>query len=201
MRRRPGEDGFSLIEVMVSLALVSVLAIYTLNAISLQKNMNLQGQRIARQLEVNAVINALRQPISAMQLVFAPAQQGQRNLLFDGKEHSLSFAWVSDGSRLEGGLYRVTYLVDDAQRLVARFEAIKSSGFAPPVSVSVLDNVQSVSFRYFDVSGAKDGILEWRAQDRLPNRIEFKLIREKQSQQPADGDEPTSTAVVEMARL
>jgi prepilin-type N-terminal cleavage/methylation domain-containing protein len=175
MKLMNDQDGFTLVEVLVSLALLSVLSVYALSAFRVQKDMDHMSSDIARKIEVRAALDVLRHQLQGMQLVFVPGQVESRSLIFEGHRDNIAFAGLSDGSRIEGGLYRMRFSIDDKHALVAGFEPIKASGFGAASSIVVLDNVESITFVYRATMPKAPSFDEWPKQDELPRTIDVKL--------------------------
>jgi prepilin-type N-terminal cleavage/methylation domain-containing protein len=175
MKLTSNQDGFTLVEVLVSLALLSVLSVYALSAFRVQKDMGQMSSEIVRKIEVRAALDLLRHQLQGMQLVFAPGQIESRSLIFEGHRDNIAFAGLSDGSRIEGGLYRMMFLVDERHALVAKFEPIKASGFGSSSSVVVLENVEAIVFSYRTALQSVAAFGEWPKQDELPHAIDIKL--------------------------
>ena len=175
MKQDASEAGFTLVEVLVSLALLSILSVYALSAIRLQRDMNHMQADIARRLEVRAALDAMQSQLQGMQLVFMPGPNEQRNLVFEGHADRVTFAGLSDGNRIEGGLYRMTFLVDENRALVGKFEPVKSTGFGSPSSIHLLDNVATLAFAYHGDEKEPGQIEEWNKNDQMPRSIDVVL--------------------------
>lgn len=199
MNRLQDQSGFTLVEVLVSLALLSVVSVYTFSAFRVQKDMDHLSSSIERRIEVRAALNVLRQQLQGMQLVFMPGQTENRNLLFDGSHQSVTFASLSEGSRIEGGLQRVTFSLDDSHALLARFEPIQTSGVGPATSIVVLNDVVSLEFGYLSKSGTSSPVVEWKHKDSLPYKIEMQLMLLDDGRGDMNSETFTSTIVVELA--
>jgi prepilin-type N-terminal cleavage/methylation domain-containing protein len=171
MKRDLADAGFTLVEVLVSLALLSILSVYALSAIRLQKDMNQMQADIARKLEVRAALDAIQTQLQGMQLVFLPGQNEQRNLIFEGHKDRVTFAGLSDGSRVEGGLYRMTLLVDQSNSLLEKFEPLKSAGFGPTQSIVLLDGVTALMFSYRSEGITEAVAADWLKNDQLPKVV------------------------------
>jgi prepilin-type N-terminal cleavage/methylation domain-containing protein len=199
MKQDASEAGFTLVEVLVSLALLSILSVYALSAIRLQREMNHMQADIARKLEVRAAFYAMQSQLQGMQLVFMPGQDQQFNLVFEGHADRVTFVGLSDGSRIEGGLYRMTFLVDENHTLVGQFEPIKSEGFAPAASIELLDHVASLTFSYAASGTNAEPTAEWLKADQLPKKIEFELALESDTVFGAPSKQMAKQAIVQLA--
>jgi prepilin-type N-terminal cleavage/methylation domain-containing protein len=199
MMTKQSEAGFTLVEVLVSLALLSVLSIYSLSAFRLQKDLDHVESDISRRLEISAAMEAMQKQLSSMQLVFMPDQNGQNNLVFEGEPHRIVFAALSDGSQIEGGLYRATMEVNDAHQLLATLEALKAKGFGPKTTIAMLDRVDGLNFGYAALADSSSHLEEWVAKDQLPSSVEVKIVLESRGEQSTPAQSFTVTANVELA--
>jgi prepilin-type N-terminal cleavage/methylation domain-containing protein len=196
MKLTSNQDGFTLVEVLVSLALLSVMSVYALSAFRVQKDMDHISSDIARKIEVRAALDLLRHQLQGMQLVFVPGQIESRNLIFEGHRDNIAFAGLSDGSRIEGGLYRMRFSVDERHALVAGFEPIKASGFGSPSSVVVLEKVETIVFSYHTALQSVAAFDESPKQDELPRAIDVQLTLQGENERQAI----ESTIAVELAQ-
>lgn len=200
MKQGSSDAGFTLVEVLVSLALLSILSVYALSALRLQKDMNQMLADTAHKLEVRAALDAVQTQLQGMQLVFVPGQNEQRNLIFEGHGDRVTFAGLSEGSRIEGGLYRMTFFVDESHALVGHFEAIKSTGFGPPELIVLLDGVTSLAFSYHAEGSAEQSNAEWLKNDQLPKAIDVELSLEDSKASGGLNEKMQAHIVVQLAQ-
>ena len=200
MRQTDNQHGFTLVEVLVSLTLLSVLSIYALSAFRMQKDMDRISSDIARKIEVRAALDVVRHQLQGMQLVFQTRQAENRNLMFEGRRNTITFADLSDGSRIEGGFYRTTLSVDDNHALVAGFEPIKATGLGPATSIVVLEHVASLEFAYGSKILITSPVDEWLSKDSLPRSIDVQLTLQNEDQGNNKGQVFKSIVAVEMAQ-
>ena len=121
------DDGFTLVELLVSIALLSLMAIYTLNAFSAMRNMNRVVDAFGEQMEVEAVQRHLRGAIGDMRPVFKNDANSQAGLLFEGEADRVAFVVASNGDREVGGLYFVQYFVNENGDLIVDRNLLRSS--------------------------------------------------------------------------
>ena len=98
------DDGFTLVELLVSLALLSLMAIYALNAFSSLRDINRVEDRVDAQMEVEAVARHLRETIADVRPIFVRDSNNAPKLLFRGSPGVLEFVSASNGGLETGGL-------------------------------------------------------------------------------------------------
>lgn len=167
-----GQSGFSLVEMLVSLALVSLMAIYALSALSSLRNADRVSREIAAQDEVDAVAEMMKEELASAQLHLDTKSLQEPKLMLDGEPHKLSFVTAGDTRREVGGLYLITYWLDEQKRLVAT-RKILSGDSQYQQDVTLLQRAGSLTFTYTD----EDGLVksDWKGRDALPISITVNL--------------------------
>jgi general secretion pathway protein J len=169
-----GDDGFTLVELLVSLALLSLMAIYALAAINNLKGMNQIAERTSAQMEVDAVIRHLRESIGAALHVLVRKGDGAESLSFSGKPQSLSYAAASTGLTEVGGVYMIQLSVDDEHQLVERRALQRGVRPIPPTEVVLLRGVDGITFAYHGASSLAPKS-EWASSESLPMAVTLSL--------------------------
>lgn len=166
------DDGFTLVELLVSLALLSLMTIYALNAFFSLRDINRVVDRIGSQMEVEAVARHFRETISDVRPVFVMDENNAPKFLFKGSPDALEFVSASNGERETGGLYLVRYGVDAEGTLLAERRLLRNGQSIETNQVVLLQDVVGLSFKYL-VSG--DALDTWRQKDSLPSAIEVNI--------------------------
>ena len=165
------DDGFTLVELLVSLALLSLMTIYALNAFSSLRDINRVVDRIGSQMEVEAVARHFRETIADVRPVFVMDENNAPRFLFKGSNDSLEFVGASNGDRETGGLYFVRYSVDAEGTLLAERRILRDRQSPETNKVVLLRDVESVSFKYVG-SETADAYDAWQQKNSLPSAIE-----------------------------
>ena len=163
------DDGFTLVELLVSLALLSLMTIHALNAFSSLRDINRVMDRIGSQMEVEAVARHFRETIADVRPVFVMDENNVPKLLFNGSRDSLEFASASNGERETGGLYLVRYSVDAEGTLLVERRILRDRQSTETNKVVLLRDVEEISFKYLDSDDAFD---TWQQKESLPSAIE-----------------------------
>lgn len=169
-RPRRLDDGFTLVEMLVSLALLSLMAVYALNALASLRDINRVSERIGSQMEVEAVARHFREILADVRPVFAMDENNAPKFLFKGSPNSLEFVSASNGDRETGGLYLVRYSVDAEGSLLAERRILRDRQSPEPNKLVLLRDVDGISFKYL-APGASNGRETWDRRDSLPAAI------------------------------
>lgn len=162
------EAGFTLVELLVSIVLLSLIAIYVLNSFTLMRQMKVLLREAEGQAEVRSVLRQFDREISSLTPFFSPVEDGTLKLVFEGHRDQITYAVLSNGAREEGGLHLVTWLLDQNGQLVVErrmFNAAKHDS----KRLVVLQGVKSFELTY------DEGQSAWLAKPSLPHVIVLKL--------------------------
>jgi general secretion pathway protein J len=177
MRLKPRNcDGFTLVELLVSLALLSLMTIYALNAMSSLKDINRLAEKISSQMEVEAVARHFREAISGIRPIFIMNENNTSKSLFRGMVDTLEFVTVSNGDHETGGLYVVRYGIDPEGTLTVERQMVRNGRRGAIDKVVLLRGVKSIGFEYGgpESDGKESDMSEaWSLTDRLPSVIDM----------------------------
>ncbi len=168
-------QGFTLVELLVSMALLSVMAIYAIQAFGTLLSMNRVEVEIAAQMEVDAAARHLRNELEGTSTVFMPDARATPKLLFAGAASTVSYVAHSNGEREVGGLYWVNLALDPDGSLKSKRQLIQAKISEHVNEVVLLRNVQTIQFTYLDHSNPRIASNEWSEANQLPIAIEINL--------------------------
>lgn len=182
---RDGQEGATLLELLVALALLALLSVYAVTAIRYLQNFDKVQARIEERAAVEAVRTYLRRSIEAMRVAFLIRDGATPKLAFAGGRRTLTFVADAD-SRLEyGGLYLVRFGLDgeasDTSALVTERRAFRPRMEAVgggERNLVVLDRVAGLAFSYFGSpqEGAKpDWYEDWPEAGVLPQAVRVEM--------------------------
>ncbi len=163
------EAGFTLVELLVSLSLLSLMAIYALNAFNVTSHMKAIALDVEGQSEASAVMRKFQNEVTSLAPAYVRASDGQMILLFEGRHDSVTYVASADGTREVGGLYRVTWRVDDDHQLVVQrtLLGVDANAIVPLV---VLQDVAGMTLSF-------DGSDSWLQRTALPKSISMSLTK------------------------
>jgi general secretion pathway protein J len=188
--RRRGERGFTLIEVLVSLVLLSLLLALLTGAVRYARATWDAGARLDRDAGYDAVAFVRGRLAEAVPL-FEPTETGIVRLNFRGASDSLSFVAPAANGPAGAGLYRFDLEVAPAvpgssPGVLAvrvspyRLKRIGNDPEPPPETHILADRVQSITFRYFgrkDLRSQPEWQSAWTRTDALPDLVEMTVVR------------------------
>ncbi len=193
--RRAGSDaGFSVLELIVALAIVSLAMLSVPQLIELSK----RGQQTERQLEAAqsdaAGLRFIRHRLEAARPVWFGARSATRPV-FEGSPARLTFVAPLPDASPSAGLSRMTLGLEPNGDSPAQAGAlsVRLAAFNPAETAEEIDGpptrliggVQSVRFRYFgtlaDTSTEKSWQDAWIRRESLPDLIEITIMRASKS--------------------
>jgi len=176
------EAGFTLIEMLVSLALLSLMATYALQSFQILNQMEAVGKSVQEQSEVNAVVHHLNEELSGTRIAFANIGTAQQKLLFSSDGKTLSYVSASNGDREIGGLYFVTLSLDETGILRSNRVLLRSGKEGPAETIILLRGVKSLAFSFGERQLAEKSVHEWQGKDHLPDTTEITISFDRQDQ-------------------
>jgi prepilin-type N-terminal cleavage/methylation domain-containing protein len=174
-RRSAAEDGFTLVELLVSLALLALMVAYAFSALSMLRDLNRIADRSEAQAEVDAAARHMREAIADARVMFKTDQEGVQILMFDGKPDSIEFIGSSNGERETGGLYRIRFFMNDQHELIAERTLQQMTSVGPVNRIILVSPVNSLRFSYR--SSREDSYESWSGSwpsgNTLPSAVEI----------------------------
>jgi type II secretion system protein J len=178
---RSFQSGFTLIETLVALALLSLMTIFATGAIATMSRTKQVEARIAVRSNMEAVERHLTQTLSDMRTLFAVGTDQGTQLAFSGESGSVSFVGLLSDRLERGGLYSLHYGVTENGVFALEYQLYRPlHEFKTGQSENLLSGVENVSFNYFGSTMDGDSARwsnQWHLKDTLPRAIsvEFKL--------------------------
>jgi general secretion pathway protein J len=180
--RRRGEQGLTLIELLLSLAILAVLTGFLAGGLSMGR----RAFGADRTSEIGSETSAAIQTVSALIGSALPVRfdgGGQKDAIgFDGRQEVLSFVGLSEGRSLQGGPHKIILrrsggdvVVDFVPFTGARS---KENSEPPPIRVVVLSGVREIRLGYFgttDPKVARAWRADWVRAERLPDLVSIRI--------------------------
>jgi general secretion pathway protein J len=181
-RQRPGEQGLTLIELLLSLAILVLLTGFLAGGLTMARRA-FSADRLAQvKSETDAAVQAIA--ILVGSAIPAQASSGGRpaGLVFDGRAETVSFVGLSEGRSLPGGPYRISFRRTGGALVVELTASVtgaeKNASQKTPINVVAIDGVRGVHFRYFgrlNPAVAPIWRTEWLRAELLPELVSVQL--------------------------
>lgn len=182
-RASDSDDGFSLVELLISLAILALLLAMVPGTLRLGRRAWETPGQLEESPSTAALVFAERQLKSALP-IYKRSAQGLQALQFSGSGQSLSFVSELRSGPYGGGLYKIDIgPPSDANAKIAglavRLSLFRTEGEAPALQNEereLVSGYRALHFRYFGPT-ASDKTGQWFAQwprsDRLPDLVEI----------------------------
>jgi prepilin-type N-terminal cleavage/methylation domain-containing protein len=192
-RHRPGEQGLSLIELLLSLAILVVLTGFLAGGLSM-------GRRAFGADRVNeiggqtdAAIQVISSLIGSALPIRATAGNQKSMIVFDGRQETLLFVGLSEGRSLQGGPHKINLRRSGDAFVVEVFtaaaDAAKDAPEPPPTRVVALSGIREIRFGYFgstDPQVPPGWQTDWSRADRLPDLVSIRIdFEDERRNEPA----------------
>jgi len=191
--RRRGEQGLTLIELLLSLAILAILTGFLAGGLSMGR----RAFGADRASEIGSETSAAIQTVAALVGSALPVRfdgAGPKDALgFDGRQEILSFVGLSEGRSLRGGPHKIV-LRRSGGDIVVEFVALngalsKENPEPSSTRVVVLSGVREVRLGYFGTVDAK-AKPAWRADwvraERLPDLVSIRIeFEDERRNEPA----------------
>jgi len=179
-RRHRGEQGLTLIELLLALAILAVLTGFLAGGLSIGRRAFDADRASGVGGETDAAIQAISSLIGSALPVPAGTANPKAGIIFEGHQASLSFMGLSEGRALRGGPHMIRLRrsgMDLVVDVVGSAPAADSAGLAP-TRVVALSGVRDIRFSYFG-RAAPAGPPGWQAQwlraERLPDLVSIQI--------------------------
>jgi general secretion pathway protein J len=181
-RRRQSEQGLTLIELLLALAILAVLTGFLAGGLSIGR----RAFDADRTSEISGETDAAVQAVSSLIATALPAPDTTANpklgIMFEGHQETLMFVGLSEGRSLRGGQHMVRLRRSGADLAVDVLgSAPTKSGDAAsqtPTRVLALSGVRAIRFSYFgrvSDTAAQGWQAEWFRAERLPDLVSIQI--------------------------
>jgi len=179
-RRRRGEQGLTLIELLLALAILAVLTGFLAGGLSIGRRAFDADRASGVSGETDAAIQAISSLIGSALPAPAGTANPKSGIIFDGRQATLSFMGLSEGRALRGGPHMIRLRrsgMDLVVDVVGSASAADSAGVAP-TRVVALSGVRDIRFSYFgsaNPAGAPGWQAQWVRAERLPDLVSIQI--------------------------
>lgn len=179
---RPSQDGFALIEVLISLAIVGVISSLMMVFLGQARTIMRIENTTELAMEVDAAVQFLQEAISTAEPLPLDSSTPENEVFFRGDSSQLQFTSVQAIGFATSSLREMTIAykqTDPTKESLGRVILVQSkrrenAGQQANVPITLLDNATDLSFEFLDVEG-KSWITEWNLRRRLPRAVRFRI--------------------------
>ncbi|MBA2402915.1 MAG: prepilin-type N-terminal cleavage/methylation domain-containing protein [Bradyrhizobium sp.] len=181
-RRRRSEQGLTLIELLLALAILAVLTGFLAGGLSIGRRAFDADRASGVSGETDAAIQAISSLIASALSLPAGTARPQSGIVFDGRQATLSFMGLSEGRALRGGPHMIRLRRSGVDLVVdvagSAPEVAGDAAGLTPTRVIALSGVRDVRFSYFGSTnpGAAPGWqAQWLRAERLPDLVSIQI--------------------------
>ena len=181
-RRRGGEQGLSLIELLLALAILAVLTGFLAGGLSIGRRAFDADRASGVSGETDAAIQAISSLIASALPVAASTANPKSGIVFDGRQATLSFMGLSEGRALRGGPHMIRLRRSGVDLVVdvvgSAPEAAGDAAGLTPTRVIALSGVRDIRFSYFgsaNPAGPPGWQAQWFRAERLPDLVSIQI--------------------------
>jgi general secretion pathway protein J len=181
-RRRPAEQGLSLIELLLSLAILGVLIGFLAGGLSMGRRA-FDADRISEtQAETDTAIQVVSNLIGTALPITVSAAGGSGAVAFSGGRESISFIGLSEGRSLQGGPQKIILRRSGSDLVVEVAVSVSGTNQGvperPPTRVVVLSGVRDINFQFFggaNAAAVRNWRADWSNSDHLPDLVSIRV--------------------------
>jgi prepilin-type N-terminal cleavage/methylation domain-containing protein len=190
--RTSGEEGFSLMEMLVSLVILALILAFLPGAFRLARQVWTATAVLDRDSGHDAGLDFLETRLAEAMPLFEPGRAGLVNILFSGTPERVRFVAPSRNGPAGGGLY--SYTIELRPRdggatgllvvVVAPYLGPLAEAATPPAAEEQIlaADVNSAEFRYFGRHALRQAPAwgpEWKRTDALPELVQLNIVRRR----------------------
>jgi prepilin-type N-terminal cleavage/methylation domain-containing protein len=179
--RRHGDAGFTLIEMVIGIALLALLTTILIGGFRLEtQHVGRISSRLDRAAELQAAHTFLRTELASAQSV-RPVDASGREIMFEGASSGLEFVAVAPQSAPKDGLDVFTIMAADGALRVRwrRYDGLASVAGEHGDEATLVEGVERATFRYFGIvppATAPAWHDSWRGMPYLPSLVRLDLV-------------------------
>lgn len=181
-RRRRSEQGLTLIELLLALAILAVLTGFLAGGLSIGRRAFDADRASGVSGETDAAIQAISALIASALPIPAGTANPKSGIVFDGRQGTLSFMGLSEGRALRGGPHMIRLRRSGLDLVVdvagSTPEVAGDAAGLTPTRVVALSGVRDVRFSYFgsaNPAGPPGWQPQWFRAERLPDLVSIQI--------------------------
>ncbi|HXE68451.1 MAG TPA: prepilin-type N-terminal cleavage/methylation domain-containing protein [Hyphomicrobiaceae bacterium] len=190
-RQRASEQGFSLMEMLVSLVILALILAFLPGAFRLARQVSTATAMLDRDNGRDAGLDFLETRLAEAMPLFEPGKAGLVNILFGGSKDGVRFVAPSRNGPAGGGIYRYSIELRPRGGAPSSLVVQVAPYLGPPAQGAsaaaaeeqvLADDVTNAEFRYFgrhQLRQAPTWQEEWKRTDALPDLVELNITRRR----------------------
>jgi general secretion pathway protein J len=185
--RRPGEQGLTMIELLLSLAILVVLTGFVTGGLSVGRRAFDADRVNGIASETDVAIQVISNLIGSALPVQADTRGQVTSVVFDGRQETISFVGLSEGRSLRGGPHKISLRRVGGDFIVNVVAAAKKDAAELP-AVVVLRGIRKLHFGYFGKIKSEAPVwhADWFGSERLPDLVSIRIeFEDERRNEPA----------------
>jgi general secretion pathway protein J len=181
-RQCHGEQGLTLIELLLALAIVAVLTGFLAGGLSIGRRAFDADRSGQVSVQTDAAIQTVSSLIASALPVRASEANSKAGVMFDGRQDTLLFVGLSEGRSMRGGPHMIRLRRSGADIVVdvmgPAAEAARNVGGLTPTRVVALKGVRDIRFSYFGSTNPprpSGWQTQWFGAERLPDLVSIQI--------------------------
>ena len=179
MKQRPTPPGFTLVEMLIVLVLLSLMALALASVVHTagltEQRVDARLQRIDDVRIASDFLRSVLERISAQKRT-GITQVGDSRYFFQGQPAEIRWVGIMPARYGAGGRHHFRLFVADDQTLQLQYtpwiDAATAPDWAAAPSITLLADVTAIALQYEDASGEPPAWTpQWTVPDRLPDRL------------------------------
>jgi general secretion pathway protein J len=192
-RRRSSEQGLTMIELLLSLAILVLLTGFLTGGLSMGRRA-FDADRVNRiASETDAAVQVISTLIGSALPVPANSAGQVASVEFDGRQETMLFVGLSEGRSLRGGPHKISLRRSGGELVVdvtASAAGAKKDAPQPlPIRVVALSGVRQIRFGYFgkiNPSAVPGWRTDWFRSEHLPDLVSVRIdFEDERRNEPA----------------
>lgn len=161
---RVRQAGFTLVETLMALALLSLLMAYAAGSLLLMARTRAIGHDLSLKSDLEAFRRHLHVTLGDARAVFEVQQSEspKPKILFKGEKNAVEFVSLLSDHLERGGLYVLRYELNPEGSVVLKYRVFRQSGSpADEKNEALLEGMNNLTFWYFGSRGKPGSVAQW----------------------------------------
>ncbi|NJS14010.1 MAG: prepilin-type N-terminal cleavage/methylation domain-containing protein [Sphingopyxis sp.] len=176
------QDGFTFVEVLVSLTVISVMSALIISASGQLRLLVEADKRLERQIVMQKTVRHMANLIADAERVHLVGSTPENPVYLRGNQDSATFTVVSSRGAFVGGLNEVSFKIERVKeaRVLVQVMALRRTAQTQESiqTIELLDNAPLLAFSYLGLKDGQDQVRwhqDWDQGQRLPKAVRVEL--------------------------